>query len=214
MTFQDNGHHKGTQETVFDLVTYLGPIEPQPELQPEPQPEPEPQPVQVREGRWRTRFGDIVDVAPTPPEHDLADIYPWWDGLTTWRNDGRFSIRESATDLVEYLGPIELEPQPQPEPDAELQAQLAAVKAELATVAAERQRLQIDLDAAQQVPQAIADRFEEGWNQGTARAVETITAWLEPFNGCNSPALAALLIEALPDIMRHLTGLDIAEDVD
>ena len=88
-----------------------------------------------------------------------------------------------------------------------LQQQLEAVKAELVQQAETSRRLQIELDAAQQVPQAVSDRFEEGWDAGTARAVETIAEWLEPFRGCNSPALALLLLEALPAIMRTLTGL-------
>ena len=88
-----------------------------------------------------------------------------------------------------------------------LRLQLAAVKAELASVAADRQRLQIELDAAQQVPQAIADRFEEGWNQGTARAIETIIAWLEPIRLADSAYLANATMQHLPSIMRHLTGL-------
>jgi len=88
-----------------------------------------------------------------------------------------------------------------------LRNQLAAVKAELASVAADRQQLRVELDAAQQVPQAIADRFEEGWNQGTARAVETVLEWLEPVRLVDSPNLANETLQHLPQIMRHLTGL-------
>ncbi len=116
-----------------------------------------------------------------------------------------------------------------------LQAQLAAVKAELATVAADRQRLQIELDAAQQVPadspelrQLRADleqmtlgrdTYRDGYERvlsdlktiretTKAETVETIAEWLQAFRGCNSPALALLLLEALPHIMRSLTGLE------
>ena len=88
-----------------------------------------------------------------------------------------------------------------------LRNQLAVAKAELTTAAAVCQQLQIELDAAQQVPQAIADRFEEGWNQGTARAVETVLAWLEPVRLVDSPNLANEAMQHLPQIMRHLTGL-------
>ena len=84
-----------------------------------------------------------------------------------------------------------------------LRNQLAAV----ASVAADRQRLLSELDAAQQVPQAIADRFEEGWNQGTARAVETVLAWLEPIRAVDNEHLANETLQHLPQIMRHLTGL-------
>lgn len=75
----------------------------------------EPQPVQVREGRWKTRAGDVRHVTPTPPKHDRADVYPWWDGLHTYRNDGRYAVLENDKDLVEYLGPIEPEAQPERE---------------------------------------------------------------------------------------------------
>ena len=84
-----------------------------------------------------------------------------------------------------------------------LRNQLAAV----ASVAADRQRLLSELDAAQQVPQPIADRFEEGWNQGTARAIETVIAWLEPIRLADSAYLANATMQHLPSIMRHLTGL-------
>lgn len=91
------------------------------------------------------------------------------------------------------------------------------LREELATQAETIRKLQIELDAAQQVPQAIADRFEEGWNQGTARAVETIAEWLEPLRHLIDAAdnvaetnlasnLASDTIQALPAIMRSLTG--------
>ena len=99
-----------------------------------------------------------------------------------------------------------------------LSTQLAAVKAELVTQAETSRRLRIELDAAQQVPQAVSDRFEEGWDAGTARAVETIAEWLEPIRYLIEAAdnmaeterasnLAADIIRALPAIMRSLTGL-------
>jgi len=87
---------------------------------------------------------------------------------------------------------------------------------ELANKEYDCRQLRIELDALQQAPQAetaaavptsTEDRFEEGWDAGTARAVETIVEWLEPFRGCGSEALALLLLEALPHIMRSLTGL-------
>jgi hypothetical protein len=37
--------------------------------------------------------------------------------------------------------------------------------------------------------------------------VEAIIEWLQPFRGCKNPALALPLLEALPHIMRSLTGL-------
>ena len=122
-----------------------------------------------------------------------------------------------------------------------LRNQLLAVKTELASVAADRQRLQIELDAAQQVPADLPelrqlradlaevtrerDQYLDSYQRifgdletiretTKAETVETIAEWLQAFRGCNSPALALLLLEALPSIMRHLTGLDSPEDVD
>ena len=268
--------------------------------------EPEPEPVQVREGRWRTRNGLVKDVTAMPTNHeDFAAAYPWWDGVSTWRNDGRWLAGGSTMDLLEYLGPIEQQPEPVPavqgglvrdvthlleesgvldsakaeqqieelrsevsyvqnllgesrqrvtqleelasslrtineaqekaftaagKENAALRNQLAAV----ASVAADRQRLLIELDAAQQVPadspeirqlqadlaevirerdqyrhcyDEVSSHLETIEKTAKAEAVEAIAEWLQPFRGCNSPALALLLLEALPAIMRHLTGL-------
>ena len=68
------------------------------------------EPVQVREGRWRTRHGDIRNVTPTPAHDSRAKRWPWRDAKydQTWREDGGYHIiGESPSDLVEYLGPIE-----------------------------------------------------------------------------------------------------------
>jgi chromosome segregation ATPase len=91
--------------------------------------------------------------------------------------------------------------------NTDLQHRLNVVAAEWAEQAETIRRLQIELDAAQQVPQAIADRFEEGWNQGTARAVETVLEWLEPIRAVDNEHLANETLQHLPQIMRHLTGL-------
>jgi DNA repair exonuclease SbcCD ATPase subunit len=115
-----------------------------------------------------------------------------------------------------------------------LRRQLAVVKEELTTAAAVSQQLQIELDAAQQVPadspelQQLRlrladmtldrDQCKNAYDQifadlvtiretTAADTVEAIIEWLEPFRGCNSPSLALLLLEALPHIMRSLTGL-------
>lgn len=116
-----------------------------------------------------------------------------------------------------------------------LKNQLAAVKAELASVAADRQRLLIELDAAQQVPadspelrQLRADLAEvtqdrdayrhahellvndvNATHQRTkAMTVEAIAEWLEPIRLADHPNLANETLQHLPQIMRHLTGLD------
>jgi uncharacterized phage infection (PIP) family protein YhgE len=87
-----------------------------------------------------------------------------------------------------------------------LRNQLAAVKTELVTQAETSRRLQIELDAEGRA-RAIADRFEEGWNQGTARAVQTVLEWLEPIRAVDNEHLANETLQHLPQIMRSLTGL-------
>ena len=116
-----------------------------------------------------------------------------------------------------------------------LKNQLAAVKAELASVAADRQRLRVELDAAQQVPadspelrQLRADleqmtlgrdTYRDGYERvlsdlktiretAKAEAVEAISEWLEPIRLADSAYLANATMRHLPSIMRHLTGLD------
>jgi hypothetical protein len=116
-----------------------------------------------------------------------------------------------------------------------LRRQLAVVKKELTTAAAVSQQLQIELDAAQQVPADSPelrrvrlrladmtldrDQCKNAYDQifadlvtiretTAAETVEAIIEWLQPFRGCNSSALALLLLEALPHIMRSLTGLN------
>ena len=127
-----------------------------------------------------------------------------------------------------------------------LRNQLAAVKAELASVAADRQRLRVELDAAQQVPadspelQQLRlrladmtldrDTCKDAYDRifadlctiketTKAEAVEAIVEWLEPVRATIEAAdnvaestragwLAEEVIQHLPKIMRHLTGLD------
>lgn len=93
------------------------------------------EPVKVREGRWKTRNGEIRNVTRTP--HDLSDEgrYSWHDAehCQTWHDNGRyFHEKESPFDLVAYLGPIEpensgfeghiLREQPQPVQEVTLSA--------------------------------------------------------------------------------------------
>ena len=89
----------------------------------------------------------------------------------------------------------------------QLQHRLEVVSEQWAEQSETVRKLRIELDAAQQVPQAIADRFEEGWNQGTARAIETVLEWLEPIRAVDNEHLANETLQHLPQIMRHLTGL-------
>ena len=275
----------------------------------------EPEPVQVREGRWRTRAGDIRNVTPTPEGDGRKERFPWWDAewQGTWTSDGRYLFgAASPLDLVEYLGPIEQQPQSesQPEPqhnglvrdvthllqesgvldsakaeqqieelrsevsyvqrllgesqrrvtqleelvaslrtineaqeksvrlagqaNTDLQHRLDVVSAEWAEQVETSRRLQIELDAAQQVPadspelrQLRADLAEVIQERDTyrhahervladletiektakAEAVEAIAEWTEPLRACGSQRLAWMVMANLPHIMRTLTGL-------
>jgi hypothetical protein len=78
------------------------------------------EPVQVREGRWKTRDGEVRNVTPTPEGDGLAERWPWWDAADRhfWRANGRYYFDgKGPLDLVAYLGPIEPEPEPQPQPE-------------------------------------------------------------------------------------------------
>ena len=77
----------------------------------------QPQPVQVREGRWRTRNGEIKNIRACEPLKGAYYVWPWTDGFMTFQDNGRHQgSQESPNDLVEYLGLIEPQPEPQPEP--------------------------------------------------------------------------------------------------
>ena len=288
----------------WDLLHWVRPLpasEPEPETTTEQLAEIEGQAdtVQVREGRWRTRNGEIRNVTPTPEGDERKERWPWFNAQyrETWTSNGRYHFGgDSPLDLVGYLGPIEPQPESQPESDTEpqqvndwpsvrdlrrelkavqdknaklqtqadelrsevsyvqnllgtekrrvgeleelvtsLQRELAVSKEQLTIAAAVSQQLQIELDAAQQVPADLPDlqqlrlrladmtldrdQYKDAWNQiftdqttiretTAAETVEAIIEWLQPFRGCNSSALALLLLEALPRIMRSLTGLN------
>ena len=128
--------HEAAGADEWQLLHWVGPLpssEPEPETTTEQLAEIEGQgdTVQVREGRWKTRGGDIRNVTPTPEGDGREHSFPWWDAQyrQTWTSDGRYYTRsESPLDLVEYLGPLEQqsepEPQSQPESDAELRIRL------------------------------------------------------------------------------------------
>ena len=258
----------GRDQYVRGPNRYIRPIEPQPEEQPEPQADT----VQVREGRWRTRNGDIRNVTPTPEGDERAERWPWWDAADRhfWRANGRYYFDgKGPLDLVAYLGPIESEPQQEPQPQpadtaieelrsevsyvqnllgsekrrvaeleelvTSLERQLAVAKAELTIAASVSQQLQIELDAAQQVPADSPelrqlrsdladmtldrDQYKDAYDSTfddllttrettKAEAVEAIVEWLQPVRLVDSPSLANETMQHLPQIMRHLTGLD------
>jgi hypothetical protein len=83
--------------------------------------------VQVREGVWRTRGGEQVEVRA---RDTTAFETEWrWYGeryghMVTWRDDGTIHIerRTSNGDLMQFLRPLpEPEPEPEPEPTPEPQ---------------------------------------------------------------------------------------------
>jgi hypothetical protein len=191
-TWTHSGHLLSGGERPADLVEYLGPIEPEDKTQ-------EPQPA------------------------DTAD-----------------ELRSEIHYLQKELGESRQRVARLEELVTSLQRELAVAKEELKIAAAVSQQLQIELDAAQQVPvdspdlQQLQlrladmtldrDQYKDAWNQiftdlttiketTKAETVEAITEWLQPFRGCNSPALALLLLEALPHIIRNIVGLN-TEDVE
>lgn len=108
----------------WQLLHWVGPLpatEPEPETTTEHLAEIEGQgdTVQVREGRWKARSGDIRNVTPTPEGDGREHTFPWWDAQCrqAWTSDGRYHLNEAdQRDLIEYLGPIEQQPEPKPEP--------------------------------------------------------------------------------------------------
>ena len=185
-TWTHSGHLLSHGECPADLVEYLGPIEPEDKTQ-------EPQPA------------------------DTAD-----------------ELRSEVSYVQNLLGTEKRRVGELEELVTSLQRELAVSKEQLTIAAAVSQQLQIELDAAQQVPadspelrQLRLDLAEVTRDRDTyktaydrifadlftikettkAETVEAITEWLQHFRGCNSPSLALLLLEALPHIMRSLTGL-------
>jgi len=156
------------------------------QIKPEPQPEPQPNAAAIEELRSEVAY---VQNLLGESRQRVTHLEELVTSLRTINRVCENAVRDAGKE------------------NTALRNQLAAVKAELANVAADRQQLRVELDAAQQVPQAIADRFEEGWNQGTARAVETIAEWLEPVRLVEHPNLSNETLQHLPQIMRHLTGL-------
>jgi len=78
----------------------------------------QPQPVQIREGRWRTRGGEVKYIKAGGSRRDNHYSWPWTDTLMCWQDNGCYhASKPSENDLVEYLGPIKPEPEPQPEPE-------------------------------------------------------------------------------------------------
>ena len=231
MTYQDNGRYLAA-ESDNDLVEYLGPLEP--EQQPEPQPEPEkvitPDDVagQASAGVWNQ----------AKAERTIEELRSEVSYVQRLLGESRQRVKQ-LEELVASLRTIN-ETQEKAftaagKENTALKNQLAAVKAELANVAADRQQLRVELDAAQQVPadspelrQLRADLAEVTQDRDTYRhahelllnnvnathqrtkamTIEAIVEWLVPIRTCGSQALATAVISNLPHIMRTLAGLE------
>ena len=192
---------KRVGETVND-ERYIRRIEPEP--QPEPHTELQAQVafLKGREVTLGTRLQQERDVTTR-----LRSEVSYVQGLLG-------ESRQRVTQLEELVGSLRTINEAQEKSfnaankaNDDLQHRLNVVAAEWAEQAETIRRLQIELDAAQQVPHTIADRFEEGWNQGTSRAIETVLEWLQPIRAVDNEHLANETLQHLPQIMRHLTGL-------
>ena len=201
-------------ETVND-ERYIRRIEPQPE------PEPQPQPNAATIEELRSEVSYVQNLLGTE--------------------------RRRVTQLEELVGSLRAINETQEKAftaagkeNTALRNQLAAVKAELASVAADRQQLRVELDAAQQVPadspelrQLWANLAEVAHDRDTYRhahellvqdvnathqrtkamTVEAICEWIEPIRR-EDPHLRAVILFHLPKIIRSLAGLNTPEDVD
>gem|GEM_PF-1384871 len=226
---------------------YIRPIEQQPEPQPEPESDTELQ-AQVaflkgREVTLGTRLQHEKEVTTrlrSELESAQVMIGESRQLVTSLRtiNDAQEKAFNAAnrdnTDLQHRLNTVAAEWAEQVETSRRLQA-------ELAQVSKDRYALQVELDAAQQVPadspelrQLRADleqvtlgrdTYRDGYERvlsdlvtiratTKAEAVEAIVEWLEPIRLADSAYLANATMQHLPSIMRSLVGLDSPEDVE
>ena len=209
-TWTHSGHLLSSGECPADLVEYLGPIEPQPQ----PQAEPQPDAAAIEELRSEVSY---VQRLLGESRQRVTQLEELVTSLRTINRGCENAVRDAGKE------------------NTALRNQLAAVKDELASVAADRQQLQIELDAAQQVPadsselrqlrldlaEVTQDRDQyrhehelllnnvNATHQRTkVMTIEAIVEWLVPIRTCGSQALATAVISNLPHIMRSLTGLE------
>ena len=200
MTWRNDGRFS-VHENAMDLVEYLGPIEPKAE------PQPQPNAAAIEELRSEVSY---VQRLLGESRQRVTQLEELVSSLRTINDAQEKAVRSAGrenTDLQHSLDVVSKEWAEQAATISGLQQQLEAVKAELLQVSHDRYQLQIELDAHEQVPTSTEDRFEQGWDAGTARAVETIAEWTEPFRTCGSERLALAIVQNLPHIMRTLTGL-------
>lgn len=214
MLVQESGERVPTKrvgETVVD-GRYIRLIKPQPEPQPQ-------QNGLVRDVTHLLQESGVLDSAKAEEQiEELRCEVAYVQNLLGESRQRVTQLEELVSSLRTINDAQEKTVRLAGQENTDLQHRLNAVAAEWVEQAERIRRLQIELDAAQQVPQAVSDRFEEGWDAGTARAVETIAEWLEPIKGAidaadNQDELARAgffaidTIRHLPAIMRHLTGL-------
>ena len=205
-TWTQSGHLLSSGECPLDLVEYLGPIEPEPQ--------------QVNDWPSVRDLRHELKTVQTQLGESRQRVTQLEELVASLR-----AINEAQEKAFEAAG----------QDNTALRNQLAAVKAELASVAADRQQLRVELDAAQQVPsdspelrqlradlaevtrerdqyldsyQRIFGDLETIRETTKAAVVEAIAEWLEPIRAVDSEHLANETLQHLPQIMRHLTGLD------
>ncbi len=236
-TWTSNGRYHFGGDSPLDLVGYLGPIEPQPESQPES--DTEPQQVNdwpsVRDLRRELKAVQDKNAKLQTQADELRSEVSYVQNLLGESRRRVTHLESLVANLRTINAAQEKAVDAAGKENTALQRELAVAKEELTIAAAVSQQLQIELDAAQQVPadspelQQLRlrladmtldrDQYKDAWNQiftdqttiretTAAETVEAIIEWLQHFRGCNSPSLALLLLEALPHIMRSLTGLN------
>jgi len=219
-TWRANGQHHHSGESMLDLVTYLGSIE-------EAKTQELPAKTQELPAKTQELPADTAD--------ELRSEVSYVQNLLGESRRRVTHLESLVANLRTINAAQEKAVDAAGKENTALQRELAVAKEELTIAAAVSQQLQIELDAAQQVPADLPelrqlrlrladmtldrDQYKDAWNQiftdqttiretTAAETVEAIIEWLQHFRGCNSPALALLLLEALPHIMRSLTGLE------
>ena len=156
----------GTEGPVSEGSRYIRRIEPEPETQ---------QNGLVRDVTHLLQESGVLDSAKA--ERQIEELRSEVSYVQRLLGESRQRVRQ-LEELVSSLRTIneaqEKSVRLAGQENTDLQHRLNVVSAELVEQFETVRKLRIELDAAQQVPQAVSDRFEEGWDAGTARAVETI----------------------------------------
>ena len=186
-------------------------------IKPQPQPEPQPQPQ------------------PADTADELRSEIHYLQRELGEAIQGRDLFAAANREQADKIGALQGEARDLNMEIGGLQRQLAVAKEELTIAAAVSQQLQIELDAAQQVPADLPelrqlrlrladmtldrDTYKDAYDRifadlctiketTKAETVEAIVEWLEPVRLVDNQSLANETMQHLPQIMRHLTGLD------